>query len=85
MKTVTIKDIRDIRNYTIWGGYVETPVSFNPLGDQWIGDLNPEGTRKGMSLKKWIKENEDYIIEMIEGSDVKFVEESKKKKMKEVV
>jgi hypothetical protein len=81
MKKITMKEIRDQRNYTVWSGYVETPVSFNPLGDVWIGDLNPEG--KKMSLKKWIKLYENDMIEILEDSGFKVIED--KKKLKEVV
>lgn len=83
MKKITMKEIRDQGNYTVWGGYMETPVSFNPLGDMWIGTLELEG--KNMSLKQWIRENEDNIIVHLEDSGFKVAEETKKKKLKEVV
>jgi hypothetical protein len=76
-KTITIKEIRDPRNYTIWGGYMEIPVSFEPLGNMWIGDLNQEG-RRPIGIKRWIKENEDYMVEMLQDSGFKVIESKKK-------
>ena len=81
-KRITLKEVKDPRNYTIWGGYMETPVSFNPLGNQWIGDLAEEG-RRPIGIKRWIKENLDYVVDTLENSGFKVVES--KKKLKKVI
>ena len=76
-KIITIKEIRDPSNYYVWGGYMETPISFNPLGNQWLGDLYQEG-RSPMGVKRWIKENEDMVVEILENSGFNVVESKKK-------
>lgn len=72
-------DVRDHSNYTIWGGYMETPVSCDFLGDMWLADLEfyrdeAADLDHEEALTAYIDDNLDDLCMMLEEAGY-FVEE----------
>jgi len=69
-KVISMKEIRNPSNYTVWQGYIETPVSFDPLGSRWLFNLEGASGRplvaNQKNMRDAIRDNEDYIAELLE-------------------
>lgn len=54
------------RYFTVWDGYVTTPISWDPVtGDRWIADINnPEN--EDYNIYDWILDNNDYLWDIFE-------------------
>jgi len=70
VRTITVSEVKDTSNWTIWSGYIETPASFNPLGNQWLLDLAQyEG-----GLAEAIEANFDDICQVLEENGFNVIE-----------
>lgn len=74
IRTITVSEVKNTSNWTVWGGYMETPASFNPLGDQWLLDL----AQYDGNLVEAIEANLDDICETLEANGFKVVEDKPK-------
>jgi len=52
--------------FTIWDGYLETPISWDPVtGNRWIADINNKED-KDYNIYNWILDNEDYLWDIFQ-------------------
>lgn len=61
VEEMEFNDLLSPRFFTIWEGYLDRPISWQPTGDRWIGTLNTDQT-----VSDWVDENEEYLHDLWE-------------------
>ena len=58
--------IRLPKYFTIWDGYLETPISWDIItGDRWIGNVQDEDN-EDYNIYNWLIDNEDYLWDIFQ-------------------